>query len=132
MTDVKEEWTKVQDEVLAAIQPGIEKAVLAATDRIYDTVLSSVQDYFAENVRWNIESRLSAAERGRRSEWERAETLGKKAQVLEDHVARLGRLMTSEEWISQRSSGVSGEEAIQAMDREILAARAALQKARGK
>lgn len=67
-----QDWSAVEAEVLAKLQPVVERQAKEVSERIYESLLTTTQDYLAENLRWNIASRLEAAERGRRAEWERA------------------------------------------------------------
>lgn len=124
------EWDSVEAEVLAALAPVIERQAKAATDRIYDDLLTTTQDYLAENLRWNIASRLGAAERGRRAEWERAEAAEKRAREFEDFTRRLARLITSAEWVANGRT-LNPNEAVTAIDREIVKAREIIAKATG-
>ncbi len=76
------DFDAVSAEVLDAIRPVIEHEVREASDLLYGATMEAVQDYLCDNVRFNIRSRLDAAEAERRAEWERAENLTKQRDEL--------------------------------------------------
>lgn len=53
-----------------------------AANQFYGATMEAVQDYLSDNVNFNIRSRLDAAERERRSQWERADGLTKQRDEL--------------------------------------------------
>jgi len=62
-----EEQAAIAAEALAAAEAAAKVAVKRAADELYSSVLETVQDYFSDNVRFNIRSRLDAAARAARA-----------------------------------------------------------------
>jgi hypothetical protein len=80
----KVDFEAVASGVLDAIRPVVEREMKEAANQLYGATLEAVQDYLSDNASFNIRSRLDAAERERRTQWERAEALSSaNAIVLE-------------------------------------------------
>lgn len=75
-------WDDVAAEVADVVAKAMAPTVRKASDDFYEGLMNTVQDYLADNITFNIASRLDAAERGRRSEWERAERAEKASAML--------------------------------------------------
>lgn len=56
-------WADVSGEVLAVVQAAMAGQARDAADVYYDRLLSSVQDYLSENVRYNLASILASNRR---------------------------------------------------------------------
>lgn len=85
------DWEPVADAVLAAFQTHADALARKFTEQLYGDFLDTVQDYLADNAKFNIAQRLSSAERSRKAEWERAEAATARARALEALVARAGQ-----------------------------------------
>ena len=92
------DFEAVASGVLDAIRPVVEREMKEAANQLYGATLEAVQDYLSDNASFNIRSRLDAAERDRRAQWERAEAAMKiSADLLEaltalEGVAKFGGL----------------------------------------
>lgn len=71
------DFEAVASGVLDAIRPVVEREMKEAANQLYGATMEAVQDYLSDNVNFNIRSRLEAAERERRAQWERAEAAEK-------------------------------------------------------
>ena len=71
------DFEAVASGVLDAIRPVVEREMKEAANQLYGATLEAVQDYLSDNASFNIRSRLDAAERDRRTQWERAEAAEK-------------------------------------------------------
>lgn len=56
-------WEDVATEATEAVAAVIEPQVRKAADDLYARMMESVQDYLADNLRFNLSSRLETAER---------------------------------------------------------------------
>lgn len=56
-------WEDVATEVTEAVAAVIEPQVRKAADDLYARMMETVQDYLADNLRFNLSSRLESAER---------------------------------------------------------------------
>lgn len=55
-------WSEVADEVTALLERRMRPVLQKVADELYERMLFSVQDYLAENLKFNIGSAISAAE----------------------------------------------------------------------
>lgn len=78
------DWSEVADGVLANITASVMPEVRPLADRLYEELLYSVQAYLADNIKFNIGSRLDTAERERRAQWDRAEECERRALAAEE------------------------------------------------
>jgi hypothetical protein len=77
-------WDVVADVATSVARIAVEKLARKAADDFYEHLLHSVQDYFCDNIKFNIGSRLDAAERERRAQWDRAEECERRALAAEE------------------------------------------------
>ena len=77
------EWEPLADEVLAVFAPHADKLMRKFSDQLYGDFIDTVQDYLADNAKFNIAQRLESSERGRRAEWERASALERQVRELQ-------------------------------------------------
>lgn len=118
----------VYAEVLETLETATKVIGKNVCDELYGALLDTVQGYLKDNVRFNIAATLAAAERGRRAEWERAEAAENRARSFEYFARDLGRLTTGDEWVAMGRK-LNPAEAVTAIDRAILKARALTSKA---
>lgn len=57
-------WEDVAVEVTELVAAALEPLARKAADDIYERMMETAQDYLADNVRFNLSSRLEASERG--------------------------------------------------------------------
>lgn len=116
------DFEAVASDILDVVRPVVEREMREAANQLYGATMEAVQDYLSDNVNFNIRSRLDAAERERRLQWERAEaattTCNELYEALEAMVADAERI------------GIEDGLADQADPAVVANARAALSKAR--
>jgi hypothetical protein len=94
-------WDTVAAEVTTTVATSMEPTVRKVADDLYDHLMTTVQDYLADNVAFNIAASLNAASRGRRAEWERAEKAEKVNAALLEALKGLLANLTEGDFISE-------------------------------
>lgn len=93
MTGEIKAWENVEDEALAAVQGVLAPAVKAATDQMYVDIMEAVQDYFIDNVKFNIASRIDCAEREAHRASDACATVQRERDEAREEVERLRKLV---------------------------------------
>jgi len=101
---VERPWEDVATEVTEAIAAEIEPLIRRTADDIYERIMTGAQDYLAENLRFNLSSRLESAEREaarlRKENYDLNQALSAGAAVREKLVGALkaGRRAIGDHW----------------------------------
>lgn len=99
-------WEQAAAEICAAVENIAAKIARNAANNLYETVMTSVQDYLRENVEFNLSSELQGyADTARRLRDEN-EQLKRRADLVEPMVEALD---SCREYFDNRSDAVDGD-----------------------
>lgn len=76
------EWETAADEITGLLSRRAADIARKAADDFYERLLTTTQDYIAENARFNLESQLETANRGWRTQSARAEAAERRVGEL--------------------------------------------------
>jgi hypothetical protein len=110
---------------LEGVEAAVEPHVKAATDRIYEDVMLSVQDYLRDNAEFNIGQQIATADR------EAAYARGKLVDMTADRDRMFAALTSLKPILDSAESNASGNPEWEFVSGRVNAARAAIAKVTG-